>query len=68
MKTLILSATAFAIALTMNMPAFAGVSPDGIHALDFAADSTVEKRRKKRIPGGSGCDDPGDIIEHPECR
>lgn len=24
-------------------------------------------RRKPRIPGGSGCDDPGDILEHPEC-
>jgi hypothetical protein len=27
-----------------------------------------EARRKKRIPGGSGCDDPGDYAEHPECR
>ena len=25
-------------------------------------------RRRPRIPGGSGCDDPHDIIEHPECR
>ena len=25
-------------------------------------------RDKPRIPGGSGCDDPGDILEHPECR
>jgi len=24
-------------------------------------------RRKPRIPGGSGCDDAGDIAEHPEC-
>lgn len=23
---------------------------------------------RPRIPGGSGCDDPGDIPEHPECR
>lgn len=23
---------------------------------------------RPRIPGGSGCDDPHDIIEHPECR
>lgn len=27
-----------------------------------------DARRKKRIPGGSGCDDPGDVAEHPECR
>jgi hypothetical protein len=25
-------------------------------------------RRKKRVPGGSGCDDAGDVAEHPECR
>ena len=24
--------------------------------------------RRPRVPGGSGCDDLGDIIEHPECR
>ena len=24
-------------------------------------------RSKPRIPGGSGCDDAGDILEHPEC-
>lgn len=23
---------------------------------------------RPRIPGGSGCDDPQDVIEHPECR
>ena len=23
---------------------------------------------RPRIPGGSGCDDPHDIVEHPECR
>lgn len=28
----------------------------------------VEKRSKPRIPGGSGCDEPEDIIEHPECQ
>lgn len=26
-----------------------------------------QARRKPRVPGGSGCDDPGDIAEHPEC-
>jgi hypothetical protein len=24
-------------------------------------------RDEPRIPGGSGCDDPEDILEHPEC-
>jgi hypothetical protein len=25
-------------------------------------------RRRARVPGGSGCDDAGDIAEHAECR
>jgi hypothetical protein len=25
------------------------------------------KRRKPRVPGGSGCDSPRDVAEHPEC-
>ncbi len=27
-----------------------------------------DARDKKRVPGGSGCDDAGDYAEHPECR
>lgn len=35
----------------------------------FAADDVERRGRKRpRVPGGSGCDDPGDILEHPECR
>ena len=29
--------------------------------------SQIAKRSKPRVPGGSGCDDPRDVIEHPEC-
>jgi hypothetical protein len=68
MKTLIMTATAFAFALTLNVPAFAGVSPDGLYSMDQAADSTVDKRRKPRVKGGSGCDDARYIIAHLECR
>jgi hypothetical protein len=25
-------------------------------------------RRRARVPGGSGCDDAGDVAEHAECR
>jgi hypothetical protein len=32
------------------------------------ADEDVQARRKPRVRGGSGCDDPEDVIEHPECR
>jgi hypothetical protein len=32
-----------------------------------AADDVLS-RSKPRVRGGSGCDDPRDLIEHPECR
>lgn len=67
MKTLILTATAFALAIPLHTPAFAGVATDGWNVMEFAGDNMVD-RRKRRVPGGSGCDDPGDVLEHPECR
>jgi hypothetical protein len=31
--------------------------------------NTMEaKRSKPRVPGGSGCDTPRDVAQHPECR
>ena len=30
-------------------------------------DGSASGRRRPRVPGGSGCDDPGDIAEHPSC-
>jgi hypothetical protein len=30
-------------------------------------DDSGSGRDEPRIPGGSGCDDPDDILEHPEC-
>lgn len=30
--------------------------------------SSGSGRSKPRIPGGSGCDDPGDVAEHSECQ
>ena len=30
--------------------------------------TTSRNGGRPRVPGGSGCDDPHDIIEHPECR
>lgn len=33
-----------------------------------ADENIVIARSKKRVKGGSGCDDPGDAAEHPECR
>jgi hypothetical protein len=39
----------------------------GTQANTFPADDLLA-RNKPRVPGGSGCDDPDDLIEHPECR
>lgn len=39
------------------------ITPDGD---EF--DRRGRGRTKPRVPGGSGCDDPRDLIEHPECR
>lgn len=60
MKTLILTATFAAFAFTIAVPAQAAFVADGIHALT-QADSSIDKRRKPRVPGGSGCDGAGDI-------
>ena len=30
-------------------------------------DESGSGRSKPRVPGGSGCDDPGEVEEHPEC-
>ena len=37
-------------------------------ATTSAAADDVLARSKPRVRGGSGCDDPQDVIEHPECR
>lgn len=34
---------------------------------DRRDDRSSGGRSRPRVPGGSGCDDPGDILEHPEC-
>jgi hypothetical protein len=39
----------------------------GTQAIPLTVDDQLA-RRKPRVPGGSGCDDPEDLIEHPECR
>jgi hypothetical protein len=40
----------------------------GTQVKPLLADDQQLARRKPRVPGGSGCDDPEDLIEHPECR
>jgi hypothetical protein len=61
----LLSLSAIVATFTLApLPAFA--AEDGIHAQSKAPITIA--RNKPRVPGGSGCDDPRDLIEHPECR
>jgi hypothetical protein len=42
-------------------------APDKALTAPWSVDDQLA-RRKPRVKGGSGCDDPDDLIEHPECR
>jgi hypothetical protein len=53
----------------------AALLPQGLHIggapFTFDNDTSDEfarKGRRARVPGGSGCDSPRDLREHPECR
>ena len=78
MKLLLSTATAALVAFTFTLPAqaFEAATLTGASAtapVGFDAPHTTFERRgrggrsKTRVPGGSGCDDPEDILEHPEC-
>ncbi|MGB5558442.1 MAG: hypothetical protein WBN04_10575 [Paracoccaceae bacterium] len=73
MKTILLTATVALMSLTSLAPAMAAPAyGDLTIGIDTAHDTFDRRgrggRSKPRVPGGSGCDDPRDIIEHPECR
>lgn len=68
MTRIVLAALVAAIMLDFMPAVPAKASAAGFSAYDSVAGAVVEKRRKKRIKGGSGCDDPRDVIEHPACR
>ena len=73
MKTLLLSATLASIAFTFAAPVGAATKGSAITAFEQAHDGDFDKKKRKRggkvrVQDGSGCDDPEDILEHPECR
>ncbi|MCB6178206.1 hypothetical protein LHP98_08695 [Rhodobacter sp. Har01] len=70
MKPLILSATTITIAAAIALSALPSLARDMADQAFVQArtDDSLDKRRKPRIKGGSGCDDAGDIAEHPACR
>ena len=65
-KTLLASAAMiFAVATTSF--AFAPVH-QGTDVFKAKTENVLEaKRSKPRVPGGSGCDTPREIAQHPEC-
>lgn len=68
MKTLILASTLASLAFTLTAPVSAASKGSNIVAFEEALQGDFDKRKKKRVKGGSGCDDAGDILEHPQCR
>ena len=67
MKSLLLATTLATIVLGSALPVTAMTKAAGLYDAALLS-GDYDKRRKLRVPGGSGCDDPGDIIEHPACR
>lgn len=68
MKTLLLMTTLASVAFSFAAPVHAASKATSIFAVEGAMNGDVDKRKKPRVKGGSGCDDASDILEHPECR
>jgi len=67
MKHLFLTATLASLAFGLTAPLNAAPAKSTLQSVEDARQGDVEKRKKKRIKGGSGCDDAHDILEHPAC-
>ena len=63
MQKILMAATLAAIVVTSVAPLAAMTLTGGL--FDASILSPEFDRRRPRVPGGSGCDDPRDIIEHP---
>jgi hypothetical protein len=73
--SMILSSAALALVTLLDVaPAIAANGPEGLMftqgelSITTYVDQIDRRGRRPRVPGGSGCDDPRDLIEHPECR
>jgi hypothetical protein len=60
-------ASAMAAAPSSVVRGSTSAMPDTAQTSPASVDDLLT-RRKPRVKGGSGCDDPDDLIEHPECR
>ncbi len=68
MSKTLFAALALVIASTGFVSASTGPQFDDPKFTSTQDNYQQEARRKKRVPGGSGCDDAGDYAEHAECR
>jgi hypothetical protein len=66
-QRLLLAATLAGLALGAVAPARALNVPIGLFDA-LMIDSIDRRNRRPRVPGGSGCDVPRDLTEHPEGR
>ena len=64
MQKILIAVTLAAIAVTSVAPVAAMTTANGL--FDASVLMAEFDRRRPRVPGGSGCDDPRDIIEHPK--
>ncbi len=70
-KVIAAALSAFVLVTSFPVAGLAAVDSTGWQNMpqaSFDGTWTDEARRRPRVPGGSGCDDPDDIREHPECR
>ncbi len=68
MKMTLLASAVALFALSTASYATAPAQDFGYSAKSTTAGDMEAKRRKPRVPGGSGCDSARDRREHPECR
>lgn len=66
MKTLMTLTMAAFIGLTAVTAVQAAAREDGVWSGNDQ--NAFFEHRKKRVKGGSGCDDPDDVAEHAACR
>jgi hypothetical protein len=59
---------AIALAVALPMLATGSASFASFEGITSKSEPTSFDRRRPRVPGGSGCDTPRDIRQHPECR
>ena len=66
MKTFLIAATLAGLVMPMAVSAEASRTSGTAITVDGLFDGTFDGRRPRDL-GGSGCDTPRDVLQHPEC-